>query len=360
MALTSGIFNSVGGDRKYNAEFFASYFSSFIGNGVYPNPSTGLQVTTGTNMQTRVRSGKAFINGYFLVNDSDYTLTHDVANGSLNRIDRVVMRLNYLTRQIEIVIKKGTNASSPSAPTLQRDTSYYELALADVRINKGVTSITQSNITDRRSNTSLCGYVKGVIDQIDTTNLFAQFDTAFNEWFDNAKNQLSGDVAGNLLTLINDKADKTLATVNNNGLMSMVQAQLLNNLVDYANETRDYRPSVESRNFRLTLINGIKEYSTVHRPIYRKTGKYVEVMGAVSNVSSHGQVIATLPTGYRPPRPIWENEDMSERNNMARYARWSIGTDGKITMQATSDGTLNATFWYFHFFYNIEPTTIQS
>nr|DAQ05226.1 MAG TPA: hypothetical protein [Caudoviricetes sp.] len=31
----SSFFNSVSGDRKYKAEDWASYFASFIGNGVY-------------------------------------------------------------------------------------------------------------------------------------------------------------------------------------------------------------------------------------------------------------------------------------------------------------------------------------
>ena len=46
----SSFFNSVSGDRKYKAEDWASYFASFIGNGVFPVPSTGLQVVAGNGM----------------------------------------------------------------------------------------------------------------------------------------------------------------------------------------------------------------------------------------------------------------------------------------------------------------------
>ena len=122
MAVKSGFFMSVNGDRRYDASFFAEYFSSFIGNGVFPNPSTNLQVVEGNNMQTVVKPGKEWINGYYVHNDSDFILQHDVADGVLKRIDWVVLQWNYLTRKIEIVLKKGVFASSPVAPALVRNT----------------------------------------------------------------------------------------------------------------------------------------------------------------------------------------------------------------------------------------------
>lgn len=180
MAIRSGMFNSVNGDRKVDAAFFSLFFSTFIGDGVFPNPSTGLQVVEGQGMQTIVKPGKGWIQGRFVINDSDHIFKHDIADGVLKRIDRVVMRLNNLTRQIEIVLKKGSQASNPSAPVLQRDAEVYELVLADVLINAGTTQITQGNITDQRLNKSLCGIVHGIIDQVDTTTIFNQYQ----QWFD--------------------------------------------------------------------------------------------------------------------------------------------------------------------------------
>lgn len=247
MAIQSGFFNSVNGDRRYDAKWFAQYFASFIANGVFPNPSTGLQVVEGNNMATVVKAGKGWINGYFIVNDSDYVLQHDNADGVLKRIDRVVMRLNNLTRQIEIAVKKGNFTSSPVAPSLQRDGDYYELALADVLINNGSTQVTQASITDNRLNKGLCGIVHGVVNQVDTTTVFnqyqdwyeqmtgqklneynawfAQHQQDFEDWFVSIQNILDGNVAGNLLllieqnqrdirSLIKNKTDITVAAVN--------------------------------------------------------------------------------------------------------------------------------------------------
>lgn len=224
MTIYSGIFNSVNGDRKYNAWWFAKYFSTFIGNGVFPNPSTNLQVVSNENMRVVVKPGSGWIDGYFIFSDGDHVLSLDVADGVLKRIDRVVMRLNHLTRKIEIVVKKGTFASSPVAPTLQRDANAYELALADVLINNGVTQITQANITDQRLNSTLCGIVHGTVNQVDTTTIFNQYQAWFNDikgsvtgelvafqeiqeqefltWFESIKDILDGDVAANLAARI--------------------------------------------------------------------------------------------------------------------------------------------------------------
>ncbi|SCY78040.1 hypothetical protein [Lysinibacillus fusiformis] len=220
MAIISGFHNSVNGDRKYGADFFALFFSTLIANGVFPNPSTGLQVTANSNMTTSVKAGKGWINGYFIVNDGDYVLKHDNADGLLKRIDRVVMKLNHIKREIEVLIKKGTFASNPVAPTLQRDADAYELALADVLINNGVTQITQANITDQRLNSTLCGIVHGTVNQVDTATIFNQYQAWFNDikgsvvgelvafqeiqeqefltWFESIKDILDGDVAANL------------------------------------------------------------------------------------------------------------------------------------------------------------------
>lgn len=224
MALQSGFFRSIGGDRRYNAEFFASYFSSFIGNGVFPNPSTGLQVIASSNLDVNVQQGKGWINGYYLVNTDNYTLTLDAADGSLSRIDRIVIGWNAETRLIDIYLKKGVSSTNPVAPTLQRDATIYELALADVRINNGLTAIAQANITDQRFNASLCGIVSGVVNQIDTTNLFAQYQNEFDSFFAGLQDILDENVAANLtnriLSIENSKGQNNgYASLNENGIV---------------------------------------------------------------------------------------------------------------------------------------------
>jgi len=163
MAIKSGFFNSINGDRKYDAKRFAEYFASFIGNGVFPNPSTGLQAMANNDMTVTVNPGKAWINGYFLVNDDDYILQIDTADGVLNRIDKIIVRYDITDREIRLEVKKGGFASNPVAPELQRDADAYELALCDIQVNAGVISITSANITDLRNDKELCGKIESLI-----------------------------------------------------------------------------------------------------------------------------------------------------------------------------------------------------
>lgn len=182
MVIKTGIFNSVNDDRIYYAEDFASYFASFIGNGVFPNPSNGLQVIAGTGLKPIIKPGRAWIFGYYIVNTEDFTITLDNPDAVLKRIDRVVVRLNYLNRLMELVVKKGVYASSPVAPALTRNVDMYEIGLADIYVGAGQINITQSNITDLRLNNALCGIVHGTVDQVDTTTIFNQYQAWFNEY----------------------------------------------------------------------------------------------------------------------------------------------------------------------------------
>lgn len=178
----SSFFNSVSGDRKYKAEDWADYFASFIGNGIFPEPSTNLQVVAGDGMTVTVKAGKAWINGYFYVNTSDLTLTLATADGVLNRIDRIVVKWDLTNRLISAGVKSSAASASPTAPALQRDADAYELCLADVAVGAGATSITGGVITDQRLNSTLCGVVAGVVDQIDTTEFNAQLQAWFTEY----------------------------------------------------------------------------------------------------------------------------------------------------------------------------------
>lgn len=178
----SSFFNSVSHDRTYKAEDWAEYFASFIGNGIFPVPSTGLQVVAGSGMNLTVRAGKAWINGYFYQNTGDLTVQLATADGQLNRIDRIVVQWNLTNRTITAKVKSSGFSASPSAPAVQRDADIFELVLADVFVAAGVTAITQSRITDQRLNTSLCGVVAAVVDQIDTAAFNAQLQAWFAEY----------------------------------------------------------------------------------------------------------------------------------------------------------------------------------
>lgn len=183
MAEKSGFFDAhlVNGeyDRVYLAESFARYFASFIGNGIFGGKSNELMVQqkSTADMSVKVLSGQGWINGYWYENDNELSLAIDVADGVLNRIDAIVLRWDNSERVIRLAVKKGTSATNPSVPVIQRNADYYELKLAQVYVKAGATKITQADITDTRLNNDVCGFVHGVIDQFDTTDFGRQIDS---------------------------------------------------------------------------------------------------------------------------------------------------------------------------------------
>ncbi|MGO5076079.1 hypothetical protein ACTQ4K_19555, partial [Clostridium sporogenes] len=190
----SGFFNAmkVGDtwDRVYKAENFAGYFASFIANGVFPNTAKQLQVLETDRMNVIIKPGKAWINGFIYINTDELILPIDVADGVLHRIDKIVLRYDVVEREIRVKIKKGEFASEPKAPQLTRNADMYELALADIKVNAGAIKITQADITDLRLNKELCGIVHGVVDQVDTTAIFNQFQS----WYSQTKEAYDKDI----------------------------------------------------------------------------------------------------------------------------------------------------------------------
>lgn len=182
-------------DRTYLAEDIASYFASFVGNGVYANSADNLKIVPSDAMTVAVKAGKGWIKGYYYENDSDLAFLLDNADGAKGRIDSVVLRLDLTNRYLRVFVKKGALATNPVAPTLTRNADVYELQLATISVPAGATAIAEAQITDTRFNSAVCGVVAGVIEQIDATNLFSQYDDAFNTWFEGAKGILNSDTA---------------------------------------------------------------------------------------------------------------------------------------------------------------------
>ena len=232
-------------DRAFDANDFSKYFGTLIKNGIFPNPSSNFQIQGDqNNMSVKAEPGLAWIEGHLRYDDSVFILQIDPADSTLDRIDRVVLRLDTLERCIKWVVKKGELSGRPVAKTLQRDADAYEIALADITINHGATKVTQTMITDLRMNTELCGWVTGTVTQIDTRTLFNQMEQwkadyiaktntwttdqenkfltwkqlfeksatdwrteeerKFTEWLNSLKGKLEGDVAASLTLRVDD------------------------------------------------------------------------------------------------------------------------------------------------------------
>ena len=213
MAINYYFFNAVesGGtyDREYNAEDVTSYLDGLVGNGVFPTPSTSLQVRASSGMNVIVGAGSGWINGHKLVNTADLTLTISASDVVLNRIDSVIFYVDHTAREMGIEVKEGTLGATPTAPALQRDDERYEMRLAQIYVAKQAAAITAAAITDTRANSSLCGIVQGLIQQVDTTTLWEQQQAAFDAWFESGRTEFQEVLAIR-------RIEATYQTVNSN------------------------------------------------------------------------------------------------------------------------------------------------
>ena len=315
-------------DRTYLAADFAKYFASFIGNGIFGGKLNELMVQQKetADMSIKVLSGKGYINGYQYENDDDFSLSIDIADGVLSRIDLVVLRWDKQERTIRLAVKKGVSATNPGAPVLQRDADRFELKLAEIYIKAGATSITQASITDTRLNKNVCGLVTGVINQLDTTDLGNQLQSFINQYsadyeayIEQLKLESAEDknnIIENFITWINqfkiDSEAEVRALINMlNGLVVDVNNDLINIRLD-VNEIKEtlqngVLPAVESEEFpgcfykvidgEVEWINTPGQYGVEYRTFERYQGKPVYektiYVASLSNIA-----ITKVNTGF--------------------------------------------------------------
>lgn len=234
MANQYGLFwNSVSGDRTYNADSFAEWANTFFSTGVL---NGDLQVTPERGMVVNVGTGYANINGKVRLFDAPTTFTLSPASGTYPRIDTIVVRRNDTARTITLEYVMGAYSGSnpqPTAPT--RDETTYEIVLAQIYVNAGATSISAGYITDTRADATICGWITGSVDSVDVDQLTAQAQAQFDEWFQEMKGQLSEDAAGRLqleIDSINSEIGTTDISEIGDGTVTGAVSALNNGLID--------------------------------------------------------------------------------------------------------------------------------
>lgn len=158
-----GFFNSTAGDeRSYDSADMAAALGTLASSGVAA-ADTCLQVTAeGSTMRTLVGYGTAMVRGYYYQLKDDgggvKAFEHNT-EAELDRIDRIILRLNLAARTITVTKRIGTAASTPEAPALTRGAETWELSLAQVLIRAGAEEILTEDITDEREDEAVCGLI---------------------------------------------------------------------------------------------------------------------------------------------------------------------------------------------------------
>lgn len=180
MAFSYGFFNAKNLDRVYTAEDFTGYLSSLICNGILDTYGDNFSVTAGGDLSVVIGTGKAWIGGHYFINDMAYTLDlRQYVDESLSRYVSIGISCDVSdsVRACKLEVKSGTAATSPSVPVFENTDTKTYLTLVSVRLNGGITSISQSNIKDYRSDENKCGYVKCILGKCKVSEILAALDS---------------------------------------------------------------------------------------------------------------------------------------------------------------------------------------
>ncbi|MFR3375138.1 MAG: hypothetical protein ACLTSA_13740 [Faecalibacterium sp.] len=160
----------------FDAADVAAYLAGLT-SGVFSG-AEDFPVTAAGGLKVTVGAGRGWVHpsrftGYSITKREADTLTMPLADPSLPRIDRIVMRYDAGARAASLQVLQGTASSTPTAPAISRTELIYDLCLAEITRPAGSTSITTGQITDTRLDEALCGIVRDGVTGIPTDELLA-------------------------------------------------------------------------------------------------------------------------------------------------------------------------------------------
>lgn len=333
MSVSSGFFNSLNGDRKYNAAQMSAIFDGLIIDGVFASIGTAFAVKAAGGLTVNVGVGKAWFDHTWTVNDSILPMTAPEAEVLLDRIDAVVLEVNGTESVRESTIKfvKGNPSSAPSRPTLTNEGNVHQYPLCYIYRKYGTAVINQADITPMVG-TESTPFVTGILQTISLDELLGKwqdeldrftdarskevddwiaqeesdFTAWFNKmkadlqqeqtvldqwiaseqadflaWYNQMKDQLSGDVAGNLQLEIDKEEVKRIL------------------LVGFEDGTKEFSDdgtvitstASDGRTLTKTFSDGFLTMTNV-----LKSAAGAEVARAVKTFDSDGKLISTVVT----------------------------------------------------------------
>lgn len=163
--IKSGFFNSVDGDRLYNADDISRMFVGVLSDGVYRTVGQACKVEPLNGMTLKVGTGRAVVSDRWAEIATVESVTLTAASTANPRYSAVVLRLDRSARTITLATKDGSAASTPIKPTITRNSDVYEICLAYIYVAANATTITAANIIDARNNPDVCGYVRTLTSQ---------------------------------------------------------------------------------------------------------------------------------------------------------------------------------------------------
>lgn len=383
MALESGFFNSVGGDRLYNADDMSRYFEHILSNGIFKRIENCLKVSPAEGMELNVAAGAGLINCRWFRAAAAETVTIPAAHAVLPRFDVVVARLDMSdnARAITLQVVSGAPSESPEVPEPVRTSTVHDLVLALVYVDAGATYIDDFNLTDVRDNEWYCGYVQSLVDtpilktyhsrytatNVDTTVAPINI-VGFNAAVDLLNVYINGfRLAPGIEYTINTATSSiTLAEPVDPGTVIDFEAHrpvmpedipqanaLITDMAQTLTELSAKVTELETDTgwMQLTGADGIR-FSAMWVPKLRRVGKTVHLRGLCTGVTANQTQICTIPEGFRPPAGGHAYVGYCGNADDVRAARMFVEETGEVVFRsagavipADSDPILITTSW---------------
>ena len=174
MAFSYGFFNAQNLDRVYTAEDFTAYLSSLICNGILDTYRQCFAPTI-KNLAITFGTGKAWINGHYLISDTLHTVDcASYVDESLDRYVVIALFCDLSTRTCGLRIQPGIAATEPVIPSFTNNNVTTYLTLAAVRLRAGATELTAEDVIDYREDESKCGYCKCILGKCRVTEMLSK------------------------------------------------------------------------------------------------------------------------------------------------------------------------------------------
>nr|DAO84364.1 MAG TPA: Receptor Binding Protein [Caudoviricetes sp.] len=188
MGQKSGFFNSVNGDRRYNAEDIGRMFDGIIRDGVFANYKEAFAVSPGPGLSVKVGSGRCWFNHRWYESDETFVLGLNDAHNTYSRIDTVCIEVNEAVeaRYARLRILTGVPSSAPVTPEGENTDTLHQYPIAMITVKANASSIDATVIRDNRGG-SACPWVVAPVTRIDTTKVFADIRKEWEEWFSGVK-----------------------------------------------------------------------------------------------------------------------------------------------------------------------------
>lgn len=317
--------------QYYTAAFLYEFVALLVGNGVYANE---LAPTANTeDMAVTHGAGHAWINGVLYKNSTPFVLPIETADGSLNRYDSLMIRLDLSSNTAYAVIVKGEFATNPTPPQPTRDAETWELKICNIYIPAGCTKITQAQIEDTRLDTAVCGVPIFPVQHLDLTTFYqqitadlAEFKANYQADFTSWETAEKGQALARLQQLVQDVQDTSESST---GTILALLAQL-NDLVD-ADTVGKLIAQINSAHEKADKLE--KTRARLFSAEFTSAGWAAQEAGGYAQTVACEGVTAQTQTARPFILPILDNQDQEEAQAEALgYIAGGNTKDGEIEL----------------------------